>query len=225
VRFAIVSELALAKGRDARVTPALARPDVEFAQAAVASFVGPPPVAAAAAIAQKQAGRLTASALAPKGALATHAARGLADAAVRFGDGVVYLTPDQNAELHDVAEAAVADAPVTGFVCSFLPWADSARIDQDVYCYRHRFRVSPVVDDSGNPEIALSRNEVLTDRTDIIGTAILGLTVGCARCHNHKLEPIAQTADQVREPLALPAVGAGVLIASRARSWASAWSA
>ncbi len=45
---------------------------------------------------------------------------------------------------------------------------------------------------AGNPDIALSRNEVLTERTDIIGTAFLGLTVGCARCHNHKLEPISQ---------------------------------
>ena len=45
---------------------------------------------------------------------------------------------------------------------------------------------------AGNPEIALSRNEVLTERTDILGTAFLGLTVGCARCHNHKLEPISQ---------------------------------
>jgi hypothetical protein len=45
---------------------------------------------------------------------------------------------------------------------------------------------------AGNPEIALSRNEVLTERTDIIGSAFLGLTIGCARCHNHKLEPILQ---------------------------------
>ncbi len=53
-------------------------------------------------------------------------------------------------------------------------------------------RLGPVRRNAGNPEFALSRNEVLTERTDIVGTAILGLTVGCARCHNHKLEPIAQ---------------------------------
>ncbi|MCI0358916.1 MAG: PSD1 and planctomycete cytochrome C domain-containing protein [Planctomycetaceae bacterium] len=53
-------------------------------------------------------------------------------------------------------------------------------------------RLGPVRRNAGNPDIALSRNEVLTERTDIIGTAILGLTVGCARCHNHKLEPISQ---------------------------------
>ena len=53
-------------------------------------------------------------------------------------------------------------------------------------------RLGPVRRNAGNPEIALSRNEILTERTDILGTAILGLTVGCARCHNHKLEPISQ---------------------------------
>ncbi len=53
-------------------------------------------------------------------------------------------------------------------------------------------RLGPVRRNAGNPEIALSRNEVLTERTDIVGAAFLGLTVGCARCHNHKLEPITQ---------------------------------
>ncbi|MCA9059236.1 MAG: PSD1 domain-containing protein, partial [Planctomycetaceae bacterium] len=53
-------------------------------------------------------------------------------------------------------------------------------------------RLGAVRRNAGNPEIALSRNEVLTERTNIIGEAFLGLTVGCARCHNHKLEPISQ---------------------------------
>lgn len=53
-------------------------------------------------------------------------------------------------------------------------------------------RLGPVRRNAGNPDIALSRNEVLTERTDILGAALLGLTVGCARCHNHKLEPITQ---------------------------------
>ena len=54
------------------------------------------------------------------------------------------------------------------------------------------YRLGPVRRNAGNPEVALSRNEILTDRTDIIGSSFLGLTVGCARCHDHKFDPISQ---------------------------------
>ena len=53
-------------------------------------------------------------------------------------------------------------------------------------------RLGPVRRNAGNTEVAFSRNEVLTERTDIIGAAFLGLTVGCARCHDHMFDPIPQ---------------------------------
>jgi len=61
--------------------------------------------------------------------------------------------------------------------------------DQWIAAGFHRF--GPVRRNAGNPEIALSRNEVLTERTDIIGSAFLGVTMGCARCHDHKLDPVS----------------------------------
>ena len=53
-------------------------------------------------------------------------------------------------------------------------------------------RLGPVRRNAGNQNVASSRNEVLTERTDIIGTAFLGLTIGCARCHDHKFDPVSQ---------------------------------
>jgi hypothetical protein len=41
------------------------------------------------------------------------------------------------------------------------------------------------------PEEFLARNTF--DRVDTTSTALLGLTVGCAKCHNHKYDPIKQS--------------------------------
>jgi hypothetical protein len=53
-------------------------------------------------------------------------------------------------------------------------------------------RLGAVRRNAGNQLVAASRNEVLTERTDIIGAVFLGLSIGCARCHDHKFEAISQ---------------------------------
>jgi sulfite reductase beta subunit-like hemoprotein len=59
-------------------------------------------------IAQKQPDRFTIPALIPMGEIGTAAARALAEVAERFGDGIVHLTPDQNAEIQHVRGADIA---------------------------------------------------------------------------------------------------------------------
>src|SRR5207237_6754985 len=38
-----------------------------------------------------------------------------------------------------------------------------------------------------------SRLDVVDDQIDVTGRAFLGLTLGCARCHNHKFDPLLAT--------------------------------
>lgn len=57
----------------------------------------------------------------------------------------------------------------------------------------------------------MQRMNELDDIINTTGTAFLGLTTGCARCHNHKFDPISQ-----QDYYALQAVFAGVLHGDRA---------
>ena len=84
------------------------------------------------------------------------------------------------------------DKPFDTFVMEQLAGDEIAPNDQQCQTASIFHRLGAVRRNAGNPDIALSRNEVLTERTNIVGEAFLGLTIGCARCHNHKLEPILQ---------------------------------
>ena len=53
-------------------------------------------------------------------------------------------------------------------------------------------RAGPMHLVGGNQDEEMNRQEVLTEMSGAIGSVFLGLTVGCARCHNHKFDPILQ---------------------------------
>src|SRR6188474_3269650 len=45
-------------------------------------------------------------------------------------------------------------------------------------------------EETNQPVIELRRQEILTDITDTVGAVFMGMTYGCARCHDHKFDPI-----------------------------------
>ena len=91
-----------------------------------------------------------------------------------------------------VIESFNADKPYDRFVREQVAGDELDPKDHESLIAAGFHRLGPVRRNAGNQAVASSRNEVLTDRTDIVGAAFLGVTLGCARCHDHKFDPILQ---------------------------------
>jgi len=101
-----------------------------------------------------------------------------------------------------VIEAFNRDTPYDRFIREQLA-GDALGVDVAT-----GFLVAGAVDIVGSPDPVLTaqqRADELDDMVSTTGTAFLGLTVGCVRCHAHKFDPIAH-----REYYALTAVFSGV---------------
>jgi hypothetical protein len=83
-----------------------------------------------------------------------------------------------------------ADKPFDRFILEQIAGDELAPSDLDALIATGFNLLGPDMTDSADQ--AQRRHNTLTDMTDTAGLAFLGLTVGCARCHDHKFEPIPQ---------------------------------
>ncbi|MDX1984711.1 MAG: DUF1549 and DUF1553 domain-containing protein [Bryobacteraceae bacterium] len=116
---------------------------------------------------------------------------------VRFAesDGYEYDThrPDAYRFRDYVIASFNADKPYNQFLKEQLA-GDEMDAANETYVVASGFnRLGPLRKNAGNQEVASSRTEVLTEMTNIVGAAFLGVTLGCARCHDHKFDPIRQS--------------------------------
>ena len=116
---------------------------------------------------------------------------------VRFSetDGFEYDTqrPDAWRYRDYVIRAFNRDKPYSDFLREQLAGDEISKIDEEMRIAAGFNRLGPLRKNAGNQEVASSRNEELTEMTNIVGSALLGVTLGCARCHDHKFDPIRQT--------------------------------
>ena len=116
---------------------------------------------------------------------------------VRFAesDGYEYdmHRPDAWRYRDYVVESFNDDKPYDAFVKEQLA-GDEMDPANKTYLIASGFnRLGPLRKNAGNQDVASSHNEVLTEMTNIVGAAFLGVTVGCSRCHDHKFDPFRQS--------------------------------
>ena len=116
---------------------------------------------------------------------------------VRFAesDGFEYDTHRTEAWRYRdyVVRAFQNDKPYDRFLEEQLAGDEIAPNEQELLIASGFNRLGPLRKNAGNQEVASSRNEVLTEMTNAVGAALLGVTLGCARCHDHKFDPIRQS--------------------------------
>jgi hypothetical protein len=116
---------------------------------------------------------------------------------VRFGetDGFEYDTFRNDAWRYRdyVIQAFNSDKPYDQFIREQLAGDEIDPKNEITRTAAGFQRLGAVRKNAGNQAVASSRNETLTEMTNIVGSALLGATLGCARCHNHKFDPFRHT--------------------------------
>src|SRR5207244_2809934 len=92
-----------------------------------------------------------------------------------------------------VVNALNGDRPYDQFIREQVAGDLIAPDDFDSRVATGFLRAGPFHITGGNLDKDEMRQEWLTEATAGIGNGILGLTIGCARCHDHKYDPIKQS--------------------------------
>ncbi|MEJ7606293.1 MAG: DUF1549 and DUF1553 domain-containing protein [Bryobacteraceae bacterium] len=85
-----------------------------------------------------------------------------------------------------------SDKPYNLFVKEQIAGDELFPANKDALIATGFHRAGPIHLVSGNQDEEMNRQEVLTEMTSAVGSVFLGMTMGCARCHNHKFDPILQ---------------------------------
>ncbi|MBL9122237.1 MAG: PSD1 domain-containing protein, partial [Planctomycetaceae bacterium] len=90
-----------------------------------------------------------------------------------------------------VIDALNRDLPFQQFVIEQLAGdlLPDATTDQLIATGFHR---NTLVNEEGGTDAEQFRVEAVVDRVSTTGEVLLGLTIGCARCHDHKYDPLSQ---------------------------------
>jgi hypothetical protein len=99
-----------------------------------------------------------------------------------------------------VIRALNADKPLDQFVVEQLAgdellapgYANLSPDDADKLIATGFLRMAPDGTGEGDVDQNVARNDVVAETIKIVSTSLLGMTVGCAQCHNHRYDPISQ---------------------------------
>jgi hypothetical protein len=116
---------------------------------------------------------------------------------VRFAetDGFEYDThrPDAWRYRDYVIRAFNNDKPFDRFITEQIAGDEIAPKEDETLIAAGFNRLGPLRKNAGNQDLAYNRNEVLTEMTNVTAASLLGVTLGCARCHDHKFDPFRQS--------------------------------
>ena len=113
---------------------------------------------------------------------------------VRYAETDGFKADDLRPEAHRYRDYVIrgfnADLPYDRFVRQQLAGDELEPDNPDAIIATGFLRLWP--DEYNAANLEQRRQEILDDVTDTTGLAFLGLTFGCARCHDHKFDPIPQ---------------------------------